>query len=98
MQPLGEFRIAADHPALPGHFPGHPLVPGVVLLDEVLTLVLAVYPGRVVELPQIKFLHPVLPEQIVTVSAKAKADGRVDVWACVDGQDVLRGSLSLTDS
>ena len=27
--------IHADHPSLPGHFPGAPLVPGVVILDEV---------------------------------------------------------------
>src|SRR3546814_2617840 len=30
------FVIAADHPSLPGHFPGRPLVPGVVVLDRVL--------------------------------------------------------------
>ena len=29
-------RIAASHPALPGHFPGQPIAPGVLLLDLVL--------------------------------------------------------------
>ena len=28
--------ITADHPSLPGHFPDAPLVPGVLILDEVL--------------------------------------------------------------
>jgi len=27
--------ITADHPSLPGHFPDAPLVPGVLILDEV---------------------------------------------------------------
>ena len=29
-------HFAPDHPALAGHFPQHPIIPGVLLLDEAL--------------------------------------------------------------
>jgi len=53
--------IAADHPALPGHFPGDPIVPGVVVLDEVLSAL----PARM-DIPWAKFHAPLRPaEQFV---------------------------------
>lgn len=55
--------IAADHPAYAGHFPGQPILPGVVLLDEAL-LALAALQGRAAAPAQIKsakFLSPVQP-------------------------------------
>lgn len=55
------FRIDATHPALPGHFPGRPVVPGVVLLDRVAAAVEREFGARVAALPQVKFVAPLLP-------------------------------------
>jgi 3-hydroxyacyl-[acyl-carrier-protein] dehydratase len=58
-------RIAADHPALPGHFPGEPIAPGVLLLDLVLDRAERWLgaPLRIAALRQVKFTAPLLPEQ-----------------------------------
>ncbi len=62
--PLNEFTISADHPCLPGHFPGRPIVPGVVVLDRVLAAIEAQHGALgALRMPQVKFLQPLLPEQ-----------------------------------
>jgi 3-hydroxymyristoyl/3-hydroxydecanoyl-(acyl carrier protein) dehydratase len=55
--------IDAGHPALPGHFPGQPVVPGVVLLDRVAAALERWRGLRIAGLPQVKFLRPLLPGQ-----------------------------------
>ncbi|MGV8940749.1 MAG: hypothetical protein ACOH1P_04315 [Lysobacter sp.] len=68
--PLTSFVIPVDHPCLPGHFPGRPLVPGVVMLDRVLDAVGAAYPQPATatwRLPQVKFLQPLRPGETATV-------------------------------
>jgi 3-hydroxyacyl-[acyl-carrier-protein] dehydratase len=51
--------VPADHPALAGHFPGEPIVPGVVLLDYVLR---AAGKGKA-RFPAVKFHAPLGPGQ-----------------------------------
>ena len=57
-------RIPAAHPCLPGHFPGNPLVPGVVILDHVVAAVEAAHgPLHGLRLPQVKFVQPLRPDE-----------------------------------
>lgn len=88
----GRFCIAADHPSLPGHFPGRPVVPGVVLLDEVLA---CLAPGAV--LLTAKFTAPVLPDQVVELaSSPGRTPGQVAFTCTADGRTVLHGTAAVT--
>jgi len=69
-----QFSIPADHPCLPGHFPGHPIVPGVLLLEQVLAAIESAHaPLGALRLPQVKFLQPLLPGEIATIELLGEA-------------------------
>jgi 3-hydroxymyristoyl/3-hydroxydecanoyl-(acyl carrier protein) dehydratase len=62
--------VSADHPSLPGHFPGQPVMPGVLLLERLIEAAQASIgsPLHVMGMPQVKFLAPLLPgEEAVAV-------------------------------
>jgi len=56
-------RIPAAHPALPGHFPGQPIVPGVVLLDRITAALERVDDARLSHIAAVKFLAPLRPDE-----------------------------------
>ena len=87
----GGFAVAAGAACLDGHFPGNPLVPGVVLLDEALARVgAALGMGAPVRLASAKFLAPVRPGQAVAVGYRETAGGVA--FACrVEGAVVASG-------
>lgn len=68
-------RIASGHPALPGHFPGQPLVPGVILLEQVALALRAWRGQRLGRVLEAKFVAPLLPEQTARLQLSGEAAG-----------------------
>jgi 3-hydroxyacyl-[acyl-carrier-protein] dehydratase len=80
-------RIAAEHPALPGHFPGRPIVPGVVLLDCVVNAAEAWLERTLVvgALRHAKFTSMLLPEEAAELELQAAGQElRFTITRCVD--------------
>lgn len=92
-----QFRIPEHHPCLPGHFPGHPVVPGVVLLAQVIAAVQQAMPaGEVAGVHKMKFLRPLLPGQECSVVLTGQHAGRLR-FECHCGDTLLaEGSLLLS--
>jgi 3-hydroxymyristoyl/3-hydroxydecanoyl-(acyl carrier protein) dehydratase len=72
--------IASDHPAFAGHFPGRPLLPGVLLLAEVMEAArtlpaLAPKLDHGVTLQAAKFLSPVGPGSRLDIALQADDQG-----------------------
>jgi 3-hydroxyacyl-[acyl-carrier-protein] dehydratase len=92
---VGQFVVPPDHTSLPGHFPGQPIVPGVVLIDNAVALLLAGMPSHRLAGVSCKFIAAVFPGQIVNVAGNEPDDGRC-AFLCTVGETVVaRGTIRL---
>jgi 3-hydroxyacyl-[acyl-carrier-protein] dehydratase len=87
--------IPADHPALAGHFPGRPVVPGAIILAEVAQAsVQALGAGtRITGFPAVKFISPMLPEQRCQLALTDNGAGVIAFELTHDSQRVASGNL-----
>jgi 3-hydroxymyristoyl/3-hydroxydecanoyl-(acyl carrier protein) dehydratase len=72
-----DLRVPADLDMFPGHFPGAPVLAGVVQLDWCVRLGRERLPlrGAFRGMEQIKFLAPIAPDARVTLRLQLKAGG-----------------------
>lgn len=95
-KPAMRFTIPVDHPALPGHFPGRPIVPGVVLLDHAIHTI-GVALGRSFDACQLgsaKFLSPAAPGEALDLTFDTTASGAIRFTIRAGEREVASGVLS----
>jgi len=106
----GEYTVRGDEPFLRGHFPGHPLMPGVLLIEAAAQLAGTVAqcdPGippledlRLTAIRACKILGTAKPSETITL--EARVNGRMGgliqatATASVDARIVLQVELTLS--
>lgn len=88
-------HFAAAHPTAAGHFPGNPIIPGALLLAEVLHRIEQAEGIRFAScnIKAAKFLHPVRPGDTVTIEYDFSAPGAIAFQCTVAGIKVLTGGV-----
>jgi len=82
--------VRADHPSLSGHFPGAPVVPAVVILDEVLAALNEWRAeSRLIGIRAVKFLVPLKPEQPFTISLSSSQNTKNEIDFCCRMEDLV---------
>jgi 3-hydroxyacyl-[acyl-carrier-protein] dehydratase len=89
--------IPTDHPAFVGHFPGTPIVPGVLLLDEALHAIIR--SGNLgtgsCHINSVKFLSPLKPGESVVIEHELQDSGSIRFDIVSGERKIVSGSVSL---
>lgn len=89
------WSIPHDHPAFAGHFPGTPILPGVVLLDKVLQAI--AHAGAIAvdhcEIGSVKFLSPVRPGDELVLRHSVSASGTICFDIVAGMRKIASGSV-----
>jgi 3-hydroxymyristoyl/3-hydroxydecanoyl-(acyl carrier protein) dehydratase len=92
VDPVTTLTIAAEHPALAGHFPDAPILPGVVLLDEMVRVVERGGGGRW-RIGRAKFVRPVRAGETLTLGHERLPNGSIRFSVLREGEPVAHGVL-----
>ena len=89
-------KFAVNHPCGAGHFPGNPIIPGALLLDEVLACIatdlgIADVMWRI---KSAKFPQPVRPGDTVHIDYTQTANGEIRFEGSVSDSKVMSGIAS----
>lgn len=86
-------RFPDDHPALAGHFPGNPIIPGAMLLDEAIHAIESSTGLKINRINSAKFLSPAEPGEQLSIHFEILASGSICFDIREDSRDIATGSF-----
>jgi 3-hydroxymyristoyl/3-hydroxydecanoyl-(acyl carrier protein) dehydratase len=93
MRAVTTFIIPAEHPALAGHFPDAPVLPAVVLLDEMVRVVECGSGVGRWRIGRAKFVRPVHAGETLTLEQERLPNGSIRFSVLREGEPVAHGVL-----
>lgn len=94
-----EFIVPNAHASLDGHFPGNTVVPGVIIIDEVIRGILAKDSDLKIDcISSIKFLRPLEPGVSVQVDVTRRGSGVLEFSCATSESSVVKGKLRMQEA
>ena len=94
--------VTVNEPYFQGHFPGYPVMPGVLMLEALVQLSTYVaasagapVPNTIRTLDEVRFKRQVIPGDLLVLETAMRPDGRFDVRASVDGELATEAVIAL---
>ena len=97
MSGVRQWMVPLDHPAFAGHFPGMPILPGVVLLDMALHVVTDAAEIKLegCEIGSIKFLGPAKPGDTLQIRHDFQTGGIIRFDIADGARKIASGNIVL---
>jgi len=90
---IARLDLPADHPVFAGHFPAYPIVPGALILDEVVRVASEHLRTADWTVRSAKFVHPAAPSQSLQIALLPAHSGTLSFRVTTGDTLVASGEL-----